>query len=129
MIKLEEGQEIPEGASISIIGGETFYTTEGEAAEIATALAAIDAHNTRTEAKRERTEAVKRITVTTAAGNEFDGDEKSQDRMARAIIGMTESDLITWVLSNNTPIQVTRVELQEALRLAGEAQTAIWVIE
>ena len=42
----------------------------------------------REEFKRARTEAVSRIKVTTAAGNTFDGDEESQTRMSRAVVGM-----------------------------------------
>lgn len=79
------------------------------------------------EAKEIRAEEVGRITVTTSLGNVFDGDEKSQDRMSRAITTLLPSETTTWVLSNNTPQEVTREELQEALRLAGAEQTRIWV--
>lgn len=79
------------------------------------------------EAKESREEEVNRITVTTSLGNVFDGDEKSQDRMSRAITTLLPSETTTWVLSNNTPQEVTREELQEALRLAGAEQTRIWV--
>ena len=79
------------------------------------------------EAKESRAEEVDRITVTTSLGNVFDGDEKSQDRMSRAITTLLPSETTTWVLSNNTPQEVTREELQEALRLAGAEQTRIWV--
>ena len=79
------------------------------------------------EAKESRAQEVGRITVTTSLGNAFDGDEKSQDRMSRAITTLLPSETTTWVLSNNTPQEVTREELQEALRLAGAEQTRIWV--
>lgn len=43
------------------------------------------AEEIREQAKTERAAAVSAITVTTLAGNTFDGDEISQGRMARAI--------------------------------------------
>ena len=81
-------------------------------------------------AKVARTAAVEAITVTTAAGNTFDGDETSQGRMARAVIALqaTATSSITWVLSDNTVIEATAAELTEALALAGAAQAAVWVI-
>lgn len=87
----------------------------------------IEAHNT---LKNQRATAVSEIKVTTSHGNTFDGDEISQGRMARAILGLQAAGVTTvvWVLANNTPIQVTASELGEALALAGAAQAAIWVI-
>jgi len=84
----------------------------------------------REAAKKVRTAAVEAITVTTTAGNTFDGDETSQTRMARAIITLqaTATPSTIWVLTNNTVIQATAAELIEALALAGAAQAAIWVI-
>lgn len=78
--------------------------------------------------KQERSEIVSRIKVTTTAGNCFDGDEESQGRMARAIVGMDDGDSILWVLADNSGIQASRDELREALRLAGAAQAAVWVL-
>jgi hypothetical protein len=77
--------------------------------------------------KAEREIAVSLIKVTTEAGNMFDGDEISQGRMARAVVSMTSEDTITWVLADNTVVQATQAELQEALKLAGAAQASIWV--
>ena len=82
----------------------------------------------REQAKLARDEAVGNITVTTQSGLVFDGDEKSQGRMARAIIASEPEEATTWVLADNTPALVSREELQEALRLAGEAQTSLWVV-
>lgn len=78
-------------------------------------------------AKQVRAEQVSNIKVTTTAGNEFDGDEVAQGRMARAISSMEDNDVTNWVLANNTVVSVSCTELKEALRLAGAAQTAIWV--
>lgn len=81
-------------------------------------------------AKVQRAAQVEQITVTTQAGNTFDGDEVSQGRMARAIIALqaTGTPSTVWVLANNTPISATAAELTEALVLSGMAQAAIWVI-
>lgn len=84
----------------------------------------------RATAKIARALAVDAITVTTTAGNTFDGDEVSQGRMSRAIIALqaTGTASTIWVLADNTTIQATAAELTEALVLAGQAQAAIWVI-
>lgn len=80
-------------------------------------------------AKAQREQQVAQIKVTTQAGHTFDGDEVSQGRMARAIIALqgTGAPSVTWVLADNTPVEVTAAELTEALALAGAAQAAIWV--
>ena len=82
----------------------------------------------REEWKAERSAAVEAIKVTTLAGNTFDGDEVSQGRMVRAISSMEDADSVVWVLADNSVIQATKAELKEALRLAGSAQAAIWVL-
>ena len=77
------------------------------------------------KAKEERAEYVSKIVVE-VDGMLFDGDETSQDRMARSIIALDLGEKVQWVLADNTIAQVTRAQLREALRKAGEAQTAIW---
>lgn len=79
--------------------------------------------------KSERAAAVASIKVTTSAGNVFDGDETSQARMARAILGLQAlpGSTVTWVLADNSMIQATGAELQEALALAGAEQARLWV--
>ena len=84
---------------------------------------------TRDEAKEIRAVNVARIRVTTTAGREFDGDETSQNRMARAILGLSAAapgTTITWTLADNTPAAVGVAELTEALMLAGATQAAMW---
>lgn len=76
-------------------------------------------------AKAEREDYVKRIVVE-VDGMMFDGDEVSQDRMARSIIALNLGEKVQWVLADNTIKMVTRAQLREALRKAGTAQTAIW---
>ena len=78
------------------------------------------------KAKSERADYVSKIVVE-VDGMKFDGDETSQDRMARSVVALNDdSETVQWVLADNTVAQVTRVQLKQALRLAGEAQTAIW---
>jgi len=81
----------------------------------------------RSEFKDSRAALVAAIAVTTAAGNTFDGDEQSQERMARSITALDEGETVLWVLHDNSVIDASRDELREALRLAGAAQAALWV--
>ena len=70
-----------------------------------------------------------KILVTTAAGNVFNGDEISQNRLSRAILALqlTGTPTTHWVLANNVATEVGVPELAEALALAGAAQTELWV--
>lgn len=84
------------------------------------------------KAKAERAAAVASITVE-VDGMVFDGDEQAQERMSRTITAATATgasmeDKTTWVLYDNTVAQVTIMQLAQALRKAGEAQTALWTI-
>ena len=77
------------------------------------------------KAKAERADFVSKIIVTVDE-LQFDGDETSQDRMARSIVALNDGETVQWVLADNSIAQVTKEQLRQALRLAGEAQTAIW---
>jgi len=80
---------------------------------------------------RVRAEQVAAIRVTTATGNVFQGDEISQNRMARTLLAYAEElpdGEVEWVLADNTTALVTMAELDEALRLSVDAQNAIWII-
>lgn len=77
------------------------------------------------KAKAERADFVSKIIVTVDEF-QFDGDETSQDRMARSIVALNDGETVQWVLADNSVAQVTKEQLRQALRLAGEAQTAIW---
>lgn len=77
------------------------------------------------EAKAERAEAVSQITVE-VDGFVFDGDETSQERMARSIVALDEGETIIWVLHDNSIAQVSKEQLKAALRLAGQKQTELW---
>lgn len=84
-------------------------------------------------AKAERATQVGRLTVT-VDGMVFDADETSQNRMSRVVAGAQALgvDLNTttqiWVLADNTVATPTVAQLAQALKLAGEAQTALWTI-
>lgn len=83
-------------------------------------------------AKSTRTEAVAAITVE-VDGMVFDGDETAQERMARTVTAATATgasmdDTTVWVLHDNTVAQPTIRQLATALRMAGEAQTALWTV-
>lgn len=56
----------------------------------------------------------------------YQADEISQSRMARAIVGMSDTDVITWIAKDNSSHQLTKSDLQNMLTLCGQAQIAIW---
>lgn len=75
----------------------------------------------------ERANEVGAITVTIADGTVLNGDEVAQGRLARAVSSLTAEETTTWIDVDGLPHTLTQVQLKEALKLAGEAQTAIWV--
>lgn len=84
------------------------------------------------QAKAERADAVSKLTVT-VDGMVFDADETSQNRMSRVVagaqaLGIDQSTTQVWVLADNTVATPTIAQLAQALKLAGEAQTALWTI-
>lgn len=56
----------------------------------------------------------------------LDGDEKSQDRMNRAIQNMIVGDEIQWKLYDNTWTTLTQTEIGKAARDAGFKQAELW---
>ncbi len=86
-----------------------------------------DGRASREQKKRFRAERVARIVVT-VDGIAFDGDETSQDRMARAIIALEAGETVPWICADNMERQVTADQLRRALRAAGEEQTRLWPI-
>lgn len=82
------------------------------------------------QAKKARAKAVSKLTVT-VDGMVFDADETSQNRMSRVVsgaqaLGIDQSTTQIWVLADNTVATPTVNQLAKALKLAGEAQTALW---
>ena len=78
-------------------------------------------------AKAERAAAVAALTVE-VDGMVFDGDEKAQERMARAVSMADSLDEETeWVLADSTVAVVTAEQLRRACRAAGKAMGALWV--
>lgn len=109
---------------------ETYYRTEQDDAPYVVYTKKSDeqiAQVMLSKAKAKRQSDVDAITVTTAAGNTFDGDEVAQGRMARAALVMSDTDMLPWVMADNTVVPVSKVELMEALKLAGVAMASIWV--
>ena len=77
--------------------------------------------------KQQRQEKIDALTVTVADGYCFDGDEKSQDRMSRAISTMNDGESIPWVLADNSVANATKEHLKDALRQAGLRMAQVWV--
>lgn len=81
-------------------------------------------------AKATRATKVDALTVT-VDGMVFDADETSQNRMSRVVagaqaLGIDQSTTQVWVLADNTVATPTVAQLAQALKLAGEAQSALW---
>lgn len=123
--------EIPDPTPPEDYTDETYYRTEqDEAPYVIYTKKSVEqiAQVMQQKAKAQRSAQVEAIKVTTQSGKEFDGDETSQTRMARAVLALqtTGTPDVKWVLANNIPTVVTLAELAEALALAGGAQAAIW---
>ena len=102
-----------------------FYNLDGTpdlvkiAQEEATVQAQVD--------KQAKLEALATLTVTTTAGNEFDGDDTARSDMMAAIqaseiLGVTSSN---WKLADNSWKLIELAELKEALALAIQAKGTI----
>ena len=80
-----------------------------------------------TAAKAERARAVAALTVE-VDGMVFDGDEKAQERMARAVLMADSPEETTeWVLADSSVVVVTAAQLRRACKMAGKDQTVLWV--
>jgi len=93
-------------------------------------MSALVVNTTKIKTNKElKIDAVSLILVTTSTGKVFDGDEASQDRMLRAIqiSSMTSIGTTQWKLADNTIAEVTLEELKEALSLAGQEMSRIWL--
>jgi len=81
----------------------------------------------RTLFKADREALVEKLTVE-HDGMVFDANEVSQDRMARAAIVMDDAEITTWVLADNSVVNVTKLQLITVLRLSGQKQTEVWTM-
>ena len=59
-------------------------------------------------------------------GDVYQCDEVSQSRISRAVLSMAPEDTIRWKTADNKEVVLTRSDLSEILRLAGQEQTRIW---
>lgn len=77
--------------------------------------------------KLARSRAVNAIIVE-VDGMKFDGDEVAQGRMARAlkVAELNNLDKTAWVLADNTVVEVTKKQLEEALTKAMLQQATLW---
>jgi len=66
-----------------------------------------------------------KIKITSTKNNEFDCDEISQQRIARKIIIMDDTEKVDWKLSDNTIVKVDKEELIEVLKYAMVEQEMI----
>jgi hypothetical protein len=57
----------------------------------------------------------------------LDANEDAQNRISRAIVAMSDIDTIQWKGFYNTFGTMTKANLIEALLLAGQAQTELWL--
>lgn len=78
--------------------------------------------------KKLRDTAVAAIKVT-VNGKVFDGDEVAQGRIARAVAAAESAGITTyqWKLADNSVAEVSLSELKQALALAFQAQSELWV--
>ena len=114
--EMKDYGDLPEGCSF----GRPTMTAEEQA------KADLDA------AKAERATQVGRLTVT-VDGMVFDADEISQNRMSRVVagaqaLGIDQSTTQVWVLADNTVATPTVAQIAQALKLAGEKQSELWVV-
>lgn len=79
--------------------------------------------------KDEKKKSITGIRITSSSNNEFNCDEVSQQRMARKIIVMDDTEKVDWKLSDNTIVKVKKEELIEALKLAMIEQELIQLEE
>lgn len=87
----------------------------------------IEVKANREEKKMYRAKMVAQIVVE-VDGIPLDGDEQSQERMARALLALEPGESTLWACADNVPRLVTREQFRQALRLAGEEQARLWFL-
>ncbi len=76
---------------------------------------------------RLRNNETKKIIVEILDNIILNGDEKSQERISRAISVLDPEETTFWIDANGEAQELTRESLKEALKLAGQKQTEIFV--
>ena len=127
----EDGTLLPKHKNLSLVQTKedgsyyTYYNHDGT--PDVPKIAELEATQAREAFKAQRQEAVDNLEVT-YEDIIYQGDEVSQGRMSRAILALPDDTTTTlWIAKDNTPMQLTKVDLSSILRLAGEAQTALWI--
>ena len=131
MIKLKSTDQQPPGTRLAVIKGDDMFCYFDDDPEVIDAVAQRvreQEQQARAQRKHERAQDIKRITVTTASGHIFNGDESSQQRMARAIMVLADTDTLDWTLADNTVAAIRKAELIEVLKLSVMQQAALWRI-
>ena len=131
MIKLKSTDQQPPGTRLAVIKGDDmfcYFCDDEEVIAADMARAEDQSRARRYRQKETRKLHVENINIRTSAGNAFNGDETSQQRMARAILVMSDTDTLPWTLADNTVAAIRKVELIEALKLSVMQQTALWHI-
>jgi len=80
-----------------------------------------------TSAKLIREAGTSSIEVTLTNGIVLDGDELSQNRLARALLVMSADDAISWIATNNKIVQLAKEDVAEAIKLSLENQSSIFL--
>lgn len=78
------------------------------------------------KAKADRAEAVAALTVE-VDGIMLDADETAQTRLCRAYIALDDEEVMPWVSHDDQIVALTKDQIRQALRLAGFAQTQLWM--
>lgn len=84
-----------------------------------------EAKETREKKKKQREQSLKSLKVTTSAGNEYDADEESQDRIARTLLAIGDG-AVKWTMADNRSVRVDAADLEEALSLAVAQTSTLW---
>lgn len=131
-VKTKNEKEIPVNAILveqNIVAGVIEYECYLEGEIKADNILKIKNDITNALIKSEKTENKKRdilsIKITSANNNEFDCDEISQQRIARKIIVMNDTEKTDWKLADDTIVKIKKEELIEVLKYAMIEQETI----
>ena len=123
----KEEQYIPEDQNLSIYENteSVLYTQNDRIIDNVFVIGNVPEEITKMYLKNNRQNIVENIEVI-YNNVVYQGDEKSQERMSRAIVGMDDDDTIEWTAKDNSKVVLLRSDLKQILRLAGIEQTKVW---